>query len=212
MNRGGSMSCVPDSAKVVQMPPSEHNDGMSFQAYLDTITVRTGLGPEDFRALARERGLLEPGVRAGQIKDWLTADFDLGPGHAMALISILAPNERSAGSDAERIDALFSGTRARWRGTADALVAALRESGGEVILAPTKSYLSLVSAGRKFAIMQATGDRLDVGIKRKDVPPTDRFEAAGSWNSMVTHRVRIFDSTSLDAEVLEWLTLARGAS
>jgi hypothetical protein len=33
---------------------------------------------------------------------------------------------------------------------------------------------------------------------------TDRFEAAGTWNSMVTHRVRFVGET-VDAEVFERL-------
>jgi len=185
---------------------------MSFQAYLDTIKAKTGLDPEEFRPLARERGLLEPGVKAGQIKAWLKEDFDLGPGHAMALISILTPSGRAGGSVDEKIDAIFAGPKAHWRPLVDRLIGELRESGGELTLAPTNNYLSLVSSDRKFAILQPTGDRLDVGIKRKGAPATVRFEAAGSWNSMVTHRARITDDTAPDAELLDWLKLAHAGT
>lgn len=58
---------------------------MSFQAYIDNIKAKTGKTPEEFRALAQQRGLLEPGVKAGQIVAWLKEDFDLGRGHAMAI-------------------------------------------------------------------------------------------------------------------------------
>jgi len=185
---------------------------MSFQAYLDTIKAKTGLDPEDFRPLARERGLLEPGVKAGQLKEWLKSDFDLGPGHAMALISILTTSGRAAGSLEHRIAAIFAGPKAHWRGFADTLIEALGSSGRELTLAPTNTYLSLVAEGRKFAILQPTGDRLDVGIKRTGVAPTDRFVAAGSWNTMVTHRVRITDDTAPDRELLEWLRQAHSGT
>ena len=65
---------------------------------------------------------------------------------------------------------------------------------------------------KKFAIVQTSGERLDLGIKLKGVPPTERLEAAGSWNAMVTHRVRISDPKQLDAEVLAWLKQAYDAA
>lgn len=38
--------------------------------------------------------------------------------------------------------------------------------------------------------------------------PAGRLEEAGSWNSLVTHRVRIKDPKEIDAEVLRWLKQA----
>ena len=67
---------------------------MSFQAYLDNIQAKTGKTPADWRALAAARGFagpggIAPGVKATQITDWLKADFDLGHGHAMAIVALL---------------------------------------------------------------------------------------------------------------------------
>lgn len=67
---------------------------MSFRAYIDTIREKTGRGPEDFARLAAERGfteagILKKGVKAGQVLDWLQAEFDLGRGHGMAIVALL---------------------------------------------------------------------------------------------------------------------------
>ncbi len=67
---------------------------MSFQAYLVNIQAKTGKSPEDFRKLADQKGFiqqgkLKAGVKAGEIVQWLKADFDLGHGHAMALYALL---------------------------------------------------------------------------------------------------------------------------
>ena len=67
---------------------------MSFQAYLDTIKARTGLGPEDFRQLAEERNLtqgraLTADTKAGAVVQWLKDDYGLGHGHAMAIYALL---------------------------------------------------------------------------------------------------------------------------
>lgn len=67
---------------------------MSFQAYIDNIKAKTGKGPDDFKKLAAQKGFLQngaikPGVKAGEITDWLKDDFDLGHGHAMAIYALL---------------------------------------------------------------------------------------------------------------------------
>lgn len=62
---------------------------MSFQAYLDNIEEKTGKTPNDFIALAKEKGFDAPGTKAGVIIDWLKNDFGLGRGHAMAIVYII---------------------------------------------------------------------------------------------------------------------------
>ena len=71
---------------------------MTFQGYLNAIRDRTGLGPDDFRDLAHARGFLDGPVRAGEVIDWLAADYGLGRGHAMAIVAVL----KGIDPDAER--------------------------------------------------------------------------------------------------------------
>lgn len=62
---------------------------MSFQAYLDNIEEKTGKTPNEFVALAKEKGFDKPTTKAGEIITWLKEDFDLGRGHAMAIVYII---------------------------------------------------------------------------------------------------------------------------
>ncbi len=66
---------------------------MSFQAYIDNIKTKTGKSPEDFKALATEKGFLidgqlNPKTKATEITNWLKEDFELGHGHAMAIFAL----------------------------------------------------------------------------------------------------------------------------
>ena len=66
---------------------------MSFKAYIANIEAKTGLGPEQFKQLAEEKGFLKAGqivktVKATEITNWLKEDFQLGHGHAMALYAL----------------------------------------------------------------------------------------------------------------------------
>lgn len=73
---------------------------MSFQAYLDNIEIKTGKTPNEFLALAKEKGFTAE-TKAGDIVAWLKEDFDLGRGHAMALVHLIKrgaqPNDRLDG-------------------------------------------------------------------------------------------------------------------
>jgi hypothetical protein len=67
---------------------------MTFQAYLDNIQTKTGQSPDDFKELATKKGFTENGtlrkdIKAGEIVAWLKEDFELGHGHAMAIVALL---------------------------------------------------------------------------------------------------------------------------
>ena len=67
---------------------------MSFQAYLDNVEAKTGKSADELKSIAIDKGLadesgLAPGIKAGAIIDWLKADYDLGHGHAMAIVAYL---------------------------------------------------------------------------------------------------------------------------
>lgn len=181
---------------------------MSFQAYLDSIKARTGKTPDDFRRLAEKKGLLKPGVKTQQIVDWLKEDFGLQRGHAMAIVLTLKNATQPRPSRDESIERHFRGARAKWRAPYKTLLAQLSTFGADVSEGPTGSYISMLRQGKKFAIVQVTEDRMDVGIRLKGERPTGRFEPAAGWNSMVTHRVRITAPAEIDDEVLGRLRLA----
>jgi len=184
---------------------------MTFQAYLDTIKKKTGLDPADFVRIAEEKGILGPQLTATQVYEWLDADYGLGRGHAMAIFSILKPDEGRHEKTADPVGTYFTGTKEKWRPLFDDLLAQL-EDFGEVGIAPTNTYLSLLKGTGKFAVVAATGTRLDIGIKLKGVEPTDRFTASGNWNAMVTHRVQVTDASELDTQLLNWLRDAYDAA
>jgi hypothetical protein len=65
-----------------------YTNAMSFQAYLDNIETNTGKTPNEFIALAKEKGFTAE-TKAGEIAAWLKEDFRLGHGHAMALVKVI---------------------------------------------------------------------------------------------------------------------------
>ena len=184
------------------------NDKKKFQSYLDNIKAKTGKTPADFRALAKEKGL----TKAGEIVAWLKQDYGLGYGHAGAIWQLIGHADDVKANPADRIAKLFAGEKVKWRKAYDALEKKILRFGADVEIAPNMTYINVCRGSKKFAIVQTTSERLDIGIKLKGIKPTERFETAGSWNAMVTHRVRITDPKQIDKEVLAWLKQAYAAA
>ena len=67
---------------------------MSFQAYLDNIEAKTGKTPNDFIALAKEKGYDDPATKSGVIVAWLKEEFELGHGHAMAIVHVIKHGDK----------------------------------------------------------------------------------------------------------------------
>ncbi|CAN5533857.1 hypothetical protein BH10CHL1_BH10CHL1_35730 [soil metagenome] len=190
------------------MSEKSEKDQKSFQSYLDNIKAKTGKTAEDFRLLAAEKGL----VKNSEIVAWLKAEFALGHGHANAIAHVIQAHGQEAVSTEQAVAAHFAGKKAAWRKPTDELMATVNQFGADVDVGPAKSYISLLRGEKKFGIVQVSAERLDIGIKLKGIAPTERLEAAGSWNAMVTHRVRISDPQQIDAEVFAWLKQAYTAA
>ena len=81
---------------------------MSFQAYLDAIESKTGKTPAELIEIAKSKGFDTPGTKASEIIEWLKEDFQLGRGHAMALLHVLKNgtqiSEKYVGSDGAHRD------------------------------------------------------------------------------------------------------------
>ena len=178
---------------------------MSFQAYLDNIKAKTGKTGDDFKAMVAEKGL----TKAKEIVEWLKTDFGLGHGHAMAIVHLIVHEDLlTAGMD-EKLDKLFLGKKAAWRKSYNDLVSAVSTFGPDVSFSVGQTYRNLLCGGKKFAIVQpASAERLDIGLKLPGVSAAGRFEDAGMWNSMVTHRARIATPGQIDSELISWLKKA----
>lgn len=118
-----------------------------------------------------------------------------------------SPDAQVAASGADLIGAMFAGKEAL-RPVFDAIMVQVTRFGNDVEQAPKKGYLSLRRSTQFATLHPSTKSRFDVGLKLRAVQPGGRLEAAGSWNGMVTHRVRIEAANQVDAELVGWLRQA----
>jgi predicted transport protein len=100
---------------------------------------------------------------------------------------------------------MFEGDKAALRPIFDALMKSIRPFGTDIEEVPKKGYLSLRRKTQFATLHPSTKTRFDVGLKLRGVAASGRLEAAGSWNAMVTHRVRIESVDGVDTPLLDWL-------
>jgi hypothetical protein len=138
----------------------------------------------------------------------LKATHGLGHGHANTIAHAANGSAAASIADDDLLAAMFAGPKSDLRPIYDRIVAATAKFGQDVELAPKKGYVSL-RRSKQFAIAQpSTKDRFDLGLNLKGDAANGRLEAAGSWNAMVSHRVRIASLAEVDEELLGWLRAA----
>ena len=110
------------------------------------------------------------------------------------------------------MDTQYSGPKVELRPIYDKLIAEISKFGKDVEIAPKKSYVSL-RRNKQFGLIQpSTKTRVDVGINLKGAKTGARLEASGSFNAMVSHRVRVGNVKDVDRELIGWLKKAYGGA
>lgn len=167
------------------------------------LTKSTGRSLDQWTKVARESGK----QKHGDLVTWLKTQHKLTHGYANLVAHSTfksdAASQTAAGTDL--ISAMFAGDKAALRPIFDALLSAIRAFGSDVEESPKKGYLSLRRKTQFATLHPSTKSRFDVGLKLKGTPPGGRLETAGSWNLMVTHRVRLESAKEVDRELIAWL-------
>lgn len=173
------------------------------------LKEKTGKTLEQWVKIARETKL----AKHGEIVNFLKSQHEVGHGYANLIAqTALQPAGEAPASDDALLDGQYAGAKAALRPIYEAILAFVRKFGGDVEVAPKKAYVSL-RRSKQFALVQpSTATRVDVGINLKGVAPTGRLEASGSFNAMVTHRVKIAGPAEVDKELQSWLKAAYDAA
>lgn len=85
------------------------------------------------------------------------------------------------------------------------LLAVVKEFGSDVTITPKKTSVSIIRKKQFALIKPATKTRIDLGLKLKEKPTTDRLENSGPFGTMCTHRVKLTDTNQIDNELKDWL-------
>jgi hypothetical protein len=85
------------------------------------------------------------------------------------------------------------------------LLTVVKAFGKDVTVTPKKSSVSIIRKKQFALIKLATKTRIDLGLKLKDKPTTDRLESSGPFGTMCTHRVQLSEINQIDSQLKKWL-------
>jgi hypothetical protein len=176
---------------------------------IENLAAKTGRALDEWVALAEGGGL----AKHREIIRWLQSEHGLTYGYAnLIALEMIARRAQPAGGERDLVANQYAGEKQALRPIYEAIVAAVKAFGNDVEISPKKTYVSL-RRNKQFAIVQpTTKTRLDVGINLEGVPPAGRLEASGSFNAMVSHRVRLDAAAAVDDELIAWLRQAYEAA
>ncbi|MEE4172637.1 MAG: DUF5655 domain-containing protein [Xanthomonadales bacterium] len=172
------------------------------------IAENTGKTVEEWVATVKATGL----EKHGQIVKMLKTDHGFTHGYANLVAHRTLQSSHVEASDDDLVAAQYDGPKADLKPVYEAIMNRVRAFGDGLEVAPKKAYISLRHK-KQFALVQpSTRTRVDVGINLKDREPEGRLEASGSFNAMVSHRVRLGSVEEVDDELEGWLREAFDAA
>lgn len=167
------------------------------------LEEKTGKPFSHWIEVVRKSGL----VKHGEIVKMLKSDHGFTHGYANLVAHKAKQSDAGSAEDADLVAGQYKGKEDLYP-IYKSLLKEIGKFGKDVEIAPKKSYVSLRRKKQFGLIQPSTKTRLDIGLNMKDVDPEGKLEAAGSWNSMCTHRIRIESADDIDKQVIGWLKQA----
>ena len=172
------------------------------------ILAKTGQPVSHWVTLARAQKL----DKHGQIVKYLKSEHGITHGYANLIAHKALQSAAGHQAEDDLVAAQYAGEKSALKPIYDKLLQAIEKFGTDVEVAPKKTYVSL-RRKKQFALIQpSTKTRLDVGINLKGKAASGRLEASGSFNAMVSHRVKLESAADANAELIGWLKEAYQAA
>jgi hypothetical protein len=175
----------------------------SLAKMIASLKEKTGRSLEEWQSVIAQAGWATHGV----IVKGLKGEHGVSHGYANQIALHFSAASKPSG---DPIEEMFA-KRPEAKAVYDAILLKIQAFGDDVDLAPKKGYVS-VRRSKQFAVLQPASGRLDVGIQLKGVAPEGRLEPSGSFNAMLTHRVKVPSAKDVDADLVAWLRKAYDAA
>ncbi len=172
------------------------------------MKANTGKSLDDWLKITSKAKL----AKHGDIVKMLKTDHSLGHGFANLVAHRTLSSDAGSSESDDLLAAQYAGAKSGLKPLYDTLAKLIGTFGKDVEFSPKKAYVSLRRSKQFGLIQPSTATRLDLGLNLKDVAPKGRLEAAGSWNAMCTHRIKLSAAADIDAELKAWLRQAYDAA
>ena len=184
---------------------AKNTPGEARKTMIKNLPEKTGKSLTAWQRALGKQGF----TKHGEIVKWLKAEHGVTHGFANLIAQTHLTPSAAAG---DLVAAQYAGAKRHLQPIYEAVVKTVGAFGDDVEISPKKTYVSL-RRKKQFALVQAsTKDRVDIGINLAGAAASGRLEKAGSFNAMVSHRIRITHKSEIDKELRQWLKAAYDAA
>ena len=164
------------------------------------LQEKTGKPLEHWIEVVRQSGI----EKHKAIMDFLKKEH--GFTHGFANFVALKSRKADAGSidDADLLANQYKGKESL-KPIYEEIISKIEVFGDDITKTPKKDSVSLIRKKQFALIKPATKTRIDLGLKLKGKPTTERLENSGPFGAMCTHRVRLTSIEDVNEELTAWL-------
>jgi predicted transport protein len=174
------------------------------QTQIANIEKSTGKKLNEWVTIVNNSGL----SKHGELVNFLKEKHGFTHGNANVVVHFAKQSHAGAAENSDDLITEQYKGKENLKTWYDRIMAEVNKLGTDVEVAPKKAYVSL-RRKKQFAIIQpSTKERLDIGLNIKGIAPSGEATAAGSWNAMCTHRIRIEDEKTINKELINWIKQA----
>ena len=172
----------------------------ALQTMITNMPKKTGKSLDQWKALLKTRSFR----KHSEAVTFLKKEYQVTHGFANTIVTL--SKEESHTPD-DLVTNQYKGKESLFP-IYEQLLTVVKKFGDDVVITPKKTTVSIIRKKQFALIKPATKTRIDLGLKLKDVPTTERLENSGPFGTMCTHRVKISSSDDIDSQLIDWLQQA----
>jgi len=172
----------------------------ALQTMIDNMPAKTGKSLAEWKALLQKKEF----TKHMEAVNFLKKEHGVTHGFANTIVSLSREDQPA---EEDLVASQYAGKETLLP-IYKKLLALVQAFGPDVTVTPKKGTVSMIRK-RQFALIKpATKTRIDLGLKLRDVPFTDRLLDSGPFGTMCTHRVQVSSVEEVDGELKAWMRQA----
>lgn len=169
----------------------------ALQTMISNMPEKTGKSLEEWKVILKSKNF----EKHGEAVRFLKTEHNVTHGFANTIVSL-------SKKDQDSVDDLLTNQykgKEELKPIYEKLISEISKFGSDITRTPKKGSVSVIRK-RQFALIKpATKTRIDLGLKIKEKPTTERLENSGPFGTMCTHRVKLSSIGDVDQELVGWL-------
>ncbi len=141
----------------------------------------------------------------GEIIKFLKSEYGFTHGYANFVALKAKKGDAASHNPDELVANQYSKGKEHLKPIYDILLKEVLKFGKDITVTPKKEAVSFIRKKQFALVKPATKTRMDLGLKLKGKPTTERLGNSGPFGAMCTHRVKIETIEQVDPELLSWL-------